>query len=53
MQGAGAKAKAVARIAELQVQWSAAKAELQPKLRVKPPSPQRPRGSRQPRRRAR
>jgi hypothetical protein len=28
----GAKAKAVARIAELQVQWAAAKAELQPKL---------------------
>jgi hypothetical protein len=31
-QAEGAKAKAVARIAELQVQWAAAKAELQPKL---------------------
>src|SRR6202022_4838138 len=28
----GARAKAVARIAELQLQWAAAKAELQPKL---------------------
>jgi hypothetical protein len=31
-QAEGAKAQAVARIAELQVQWDAAKAELQPKL---------------------
>src|SRR6195256_460636 len=31
-QAEGAKAQAVARIAELQVQWAAAKAELQPKL---------------------
>jgi L,D-transpeptidase catalytic domain len=31
-QAEGAKAKAVARIAELEVQWTAAKAELQPKL---------------------
>jgi L,D-transpeptidase catalytic domain len=31
-QAEGAKAKAVARIAELQAQWAAAKAELQPKL---------------------
>jgi hypothetical protein len=31
-QAEGARAKAVARIAELQVQWAAAKAELQPKL---------------------
>ncbi|MGB8607097.1 L,D-transpeptidase family protein [Bradyrhizobium sp.] len=31
-QAEGAKARAVARIAELQVQWDAAKAELQPKL---------------------
>jgi hypothetical protein len=31
-QAEGAKAKAVARIAELEAQWAAAKAELQPKL---------------------
>ena len=31
-QAEGAKAQAAARIAELQVQWDAAKAELQPKL---------------------
>ena len=31
-QAEGAKAQAVARIAELQVQWDAAKADLQPKL---------------------
>ena len=31
-QAEGARAKAVARIAELQVQWAAARAELQPKL---------------------